>query len=153
MRYWLYKCNRYGGPAGYSGDWRKQVFAGGKAEVQWGGDYSTCSPEVHNHLADTVDAGDVIVAYQTDERSIIGFCTITRMTGPKGRRKIWLTPVYELSTGFAIHEHKHGTLLEQSSAVNGPVMLRELDRAEMTKLVQLCAAPERVLRGKSAKKR
>lgn len=26
MRYWLYKCNVEGGPAGYWGDWLQMVF-------------------------------------------------------------------------------------------------------------------------------
>ena len=150
MRYWLYKCNVGGGPAGYWGDWRKDVFASRKKEVQWGGDYSTESPEVHRYLAECIDKDDVIVAYQTDERRVVGFCVVTRMQGPPGRRKIWLEPLHELRPGFAIHEHKRGTPLERSNAVRGPVMMRELERAEMETLVQLSGAPSSVLKGQRA---
>jgi hypothetical protein len=65
VRYWLYKCNIEAGPAGYWGDWRGMVF-NKKGPVQWGGDYSTRSPEVSNYLASEVSADDVIVAYQTN---------------------------------------------------------------------------------------
>jgi len=149
MRCWLYKCNLEGGPAGYWGDWRKDVFATRKKEIQWGGDYSTRSNEVHKHLAETIAAGDVIAAYQTDERLVVGFCVVTRMTGRPGDRKIWLAPLHELSPGFAVHDHKHGTPLAASAAVRGPVMLRELDKREAEALVRLAGAPARVLKGRA----
>ena len=148
MRYWLYKCNVEGGPAGYWGDWRTNVFASRKKEIEWGGDYSTLSPEVHKHLRESVEAGDVIAAYQTDQRLVVGFCRITRMSGRAGQRKIWLTPIHELNPGFAIHERKHGSPLESSTAVRGMLMLRELDKTEMETLVRLSGAPARVLRGR-----
>ena len=49
MRYWLYKNNSIdGGPAGYRGDWLKEVFTK-KGPVRWGGHYSTESYEVAKH--------------------------------------------------------------------------------------------------------
>ena len=153
MRYWLYKCNLEGGPAGYWGDWRTAVFASRAKETQWGGDYSTRSEEVHKHLAETIAAGDVIAAYQTDERLVVGFCVVTRMTGRAGAREIWLAPIHELSPGFAIHEHKRGTPLEISAAVQGPVMMRQLEKPEMEALVRLAGAPARVLKGRPPERR
>jgi hypothetical protein len=90
----------------------------------------------------------VVVAYRTDERLVVGFCVVTRMTGRPGEREIWLAPIHELSPGFAIHDHKHGTPLEASNAVRGAVMIRELEGPEMETLVRLSGAPARVLRGK-----
>lgn len=147
IRYWMYKNNRSGGPAGYRGDWDTDVFASAK-EHQWGGSYSTESPEVLKRLDEDMSVGDVIVSYQTDDREVVGFCRVTKMTGPVGGRKIWLTPVERLDPPFRIHEYKRGTPLENAPAVNGPVMLRQLQRSEMHALVSLAGAPQRVLQGR-----
>jgi len=148
MRYWLYKCNLEGGPAGFWGDWRKHVFASRKREIQWGGDYSTRSPEVHRYLSEGIAAGDVIVAYQTDKRLVVGFCEVTRMTGAPGKREIWLAPLHELTPGFPIHDFKKGTPLERSGAVRGMVMMRELEKVEMEAMVRLSGAPKSLVRGR-----
>lgn len=156
-RYWLYKNNKtQEGPAGYWGDWLGYVFDRNR-EKQWGGDYSTRSMEVHNYLEVDLRAGDVIAAYQTDDKAVVGFCVITRMTGnatgqvdvqkPDGRM-IWLRPIERVAPPLLVHRVKHGTSLEQSPAVNGPVMLRELTSPEMADLVALAGAPKRVLDGK-----
>lgn len=146
MRYWLYKCNTEGGPAGYWGDWRGMVF-NKKGPVQWGGDYSTRSHEVSNYLASDVSPSDVVVAYQTNLQAVVGYCTVSRITGPPGDRKLWLQPFEVVDPPFRIHDHKRGSVLAQSGAVNGPVMLRELDRTEMEALLALAGSPQRVLRG------
>ena len=147
MRYWMYKCNVDGGPAGYWGDWVPAVFERRKKEFQWGGHYSTWSPEVARRLDDDVASGDVVVAYQTNEQEVVGFCVITRITGAPGDRKLWLAPIHRLDPGFRIHAHKHGTVLEDSIAVNGMVMLRELKRPEMKALVAMSGTPKSVLSG------
>ncbi|UYF96604.1 hypothetical protein OCS65_13020 [Rhodococcus aetherivorans] len=148
MTYWLYKCNaEEGGPSGYAGDWLRGVFSRGEP-TDWGGDYSTLSPEVSKHLAEDVAAGDVVAAYQTDSKSVVGFCTVARLTGEAGDRTIFLQPIHWLTPAFPIHERKVGTPLEHSVAVNGPAAFRELSTAEMTALVTLSGAPERVLEGK-----
>lgn len=151
-RYWLYKNSDVGGPAGYRGHWRSEVFAQ-VADLDWGGTYSTTSFESKRLVREEVSAGDVVAAYQTDLKSVAGFCLVTRMTGPVGQqaRKIWLTPIERRAAPFRIHEHKAGTPLATSLAVNGPVMLRELERAEMEALVRLSGAPQRVLRGEPAR--
>lgn len=148
MRYWLYKCNIEGGPAGYWGDWRGMVF-NQAGPVQWGGDYSTRSPEVSTYLESEVSTGDVIVAYQTNLQSVVGYCAVSSISGPPGDRKLWLQPFEVVDPPFRIHEHKKGTALEHSIAVNGPVMLRELDRTEMSDLIQMSGSPQRVLQGRA----
>jgi hypothetical protein len=146
MRYWLYKCNLDGGPAGYWGDWLQMVF-GKASSTQWGGHYSTLSPEVSRYLDEEVGTGDVVVAYQTNMRSIVGFCRISKITGGVGDRKLYLQPIYALNTPFQVHAAKAGTPLERSAAVNGPVMMRELDRTQMKSIIDLTRAPKGVLRG------
>ena len=146
MQYWIYKNNRVGGPAGYWGDWAAHVFDSTKA-IEWGGSYSTTSPEVLRTLDERVAVGDVIVAYQTDDKQIVGFCKITAIKGRTGDRKLHLKPIYRLKTPLKIHEAKRGTILASSSAVNGRVMLRELSKAEMTELLRVAGAPSTLLRG------
>ena len=150
MRYWIYKCNRIeGGPAGYWGDWSSMVFH--KSGVtEWGGSYASRSPEVWNYLDHDVSTGDVIVAYQTDEQAVLGFCTVARITGPLGDRFLRVRPIERLATPLKIHRRKHGTILAKSNAVNGPVMLRELQAQEMKVLLELSGSPSRILRGKPA---
>lgn len=147
-RYWLYKNSKLGGPAGYWGDRPSQVF-NTAAEQQQGGHYATRPPQVAARLDNEVATGDVIVAYQTDIRRVVGFCALTQVTGPPGDRKLYLKPIERLTPPFPIHERKAGTPLAKSWAVRGPVMLAELSREEMDTLVALAGAPQRVLRGKA----
>ena len=146
MRYWLYKCNIAGGPAGYWGDWRGLVF-NKIGPVQWGGDDSTRSREVSHYLAGEISPGDVIVAYQTDLLAVVGYCTVARIIGRPKKRKLWLQPFEVIDPPFRIHDHKQGSVLERSIAVNGPVMLRELGSSEVKALLDLTGGPRRVLRG------
>lgn len=151
MRYWVYKCNEAeGSPTGYWGNWRDDLFSQSKA-TEWGGSRATASAEASNHLDDLVATGDVVAAYQTDQRAIVGFCVVTKITGPAGDRRVWLKPVEALAVPLKVHEVKHGTVLEHSRAINGMPMLRELERPEMEELLRLAGAPQRVLKGEAAK--
>lgn len=145
--FWLYKNNAgEGGPAGYCGDWLPDVFSQAAA-VEWGGHHSTRSPEVANYLNEDVREGDVIVAYQTDDKLIVGFCRIERIAGPRNHKRLWLKPIHQLAQPLPIHVAKRGTILERSKAVNGPLMLRKLTGEEMRVMVLLAGAPVEVLRG------
>lgn len=150
MRYWIYKNNLAGGPAGYWGDW-PSVFRR-KDPVGWGGHYSTNSAEVCRHLDEQIAAGDVVVAYQTDQKVVVGFLRVeqlkpTRRGGSPGL-ELQLQPIHKLDPPWKIHDEKHGTPLESSSAVNGRVMIRELQHDAMQALVSLSGAPARVLQGR-----
>ncbi|HEX7197786.1 MAG TPA: hypothetical protein VF364_13250 [Candidatus Limnocylindria bacterium] len=150
MRFWIYKNNLAGGPAGYWGDWPSAFRK--KGPVGWGGHYSTTSAEVSRYLDEVISAGDVVVAYQTDRKVVIGFLRVeqlkpTRRGGSSGL-ELQLQPIHLLDPPWKIHEHKRGTPLESSSAVNGRVMLRELDGDAMKALVSLTGAPARVLQGR-----
>lgn len=140
MRHWFYKCNaRDGGPSGYSGDWLQDVFSR-KAETEWGGHYSTKSAEVGHLLDRDVAAGDLVVAYQTDLLAVVGLCTVTKIAGRPGNRKLYVEPLLVFAPPFKIHDHKAGTPLATSPAVNGPVMLRELDRVEARLIITMANA-------------
>lgn len=147
MRYWLYKCNTEGGPAGYWGHWRTMVFHK-KSATEWGGHYATRSTASASYIENDVAQGDVVVAYQTDDQEVVGFCVLSDVKGPSGDKKLHLKPIEFLTTPFKIHRHKHGTSLEGSWAVRGPSMLAELSRENMEDLIALSGAPKRVLQGK-----
>jgi hypothetical protein len=101
-----------------------------------------------SHIENDVALGDVVVAYQTDDQAVIGFCVVTDIKGPPGDKKLHLKPIERLSTPFKVHRHKQGTSLESSWAVRGPLMLSELTRENMEDLIALCGAPKRVLQSK-----
>lgn len=147
--YWIYKNSLDGGPAGYWGDWLMMVFNSDREE-QWGGSYSTRSPIVARFLDQDVAKADVIVAYQTDLRSVVGFCVVTRVTGPPGDRKLYLKPIERLAQPAKIHALKKGMSLDGAWSLRSPLMLNSLTSGEMRLLVQLRGAPARVLAGKAA---
>lgn len=135
-RYWLYKKKN---------DEGADVFAS-THPVEWGGHHSTRSAEVARTLNDDVGVGDVVVAYQTDVKAVIGFLRLARVEGPRDARRLFVEPLHRVDPPFAIHEHKAGTSLAGSPAVGGSVMLRELSAEEMADLVRLSGAPRHVLR-------
>ena len=67
---------------------------------------------------------------------------------PNGEIELQLQPIAICSPPCPIHDLKHGTPLEHSNAVNGPVMLRELSGHEMEALLSISGAPRRVLAGR-----
>lgn len=144
VRYWLYKVKKNGAP-GAGGDWETDVFSSAEP-VEWGGHHSTRSAEVAKTLNDVVSVGDVVVAYQTDAKVVVGYLRLVRIDGPRDARRLFLQPIHRIEPPFPIHEHKAGTSLAESPAVSGSVMLRELSEQEMQDLVRLSGASERMLR-------
>jgi hypothetical protein len=145
VRYWLYKVKRGSAKAGAGGDWEKDVFSS-KEPVEWGGHHATRSAEVAKTLNDGVSVGDVVVAYQTDAKTVVGYLRLVRIEGSRDERRLFLQPAHRIDPPFPIHEHKAGTSLADSTAVGGSVMLRELSEQEMRDLVRLSGAPESLLR-------
>lgn len=145
LRYWLYKVKKGSAKAGAGGDWETDVFASTEP-VEWGGHHSTRSAEVAKTLNDGVSVGDVVVAYQTDAKTVVGYLRLVRIEGPRDARTLFLQPIHRIDPPFPIHEHKAGTSLAESTAVSGSVMLRELSEQEMQDLVRLSGAPESVVR-------
>jgi hypothetical protein len=144
LRYWLYKVKK-NGALGTGGDWEADVFSSAEP-VEWGGHHSTRSAEVAKTLNDVVSVGDVVVAYQTDAKVVVGHLRLVRIDGPRDARRLVLQPIHRIDPPFPIHEHKAGTSLAASTAVSGSVMLRELSEQEMQDLVRVSGTPERVLR-------
>lgn len=148
MRYWIYKNNSVqGSPTGYWGDWECMFFNEPGPSI-WGGSEAFGSAEVHNYLDHGISAGDVVVAYQTDRKAVMGFARVVDVTGPRGRRELLLQPLHSLDEPFMIHRHKQGTCLEKDSAVNGRVAIRELGSRQMQEIVDLSGAPKAVLSGR-----
>lgn len=145
LRYWLYKINKGSAKPGAGGDWETDVFSSAEP-VEWGGHHSTRSAEVARTLNDGVSVGDVVVAYQTDAKTVVGYLRLVRIEGPRDERRLFLQPIHRIDPPFPIHEHKSGTSLAESAAVSGSVMLRELSEQEVQDLVRLSGAPESVLR-------
>jgi hypothetical protein len=136
-RYWLYKKKN---------DEGTDVFSS-TAPVEWGGHHTTRSAEVARTLNDGMAVGDVVVAYQTDLKAVVGYLRLARIEGPRDGRRLFVEPLHRMDPPFPIHEHKAGTTLAGSPAVQGMVMLRELSAEEMGDLVRLSGAPAHVLRG------
>jgi hypothetical protein len=144
-RCWLYKHNTQGGPAGYWGKRASDVLAK-DVQHQWGGSYASLSAQVWPLLGSEVAKGDVVVAHLTDDQAVIGFCVVTKVTGPPGDRKLYLRSIECLAQPFKIRQHKPGISLESSWTAR-PMMLGELTRQEMFDHLSLAGAPQRVLRG------
>jgi hypothetical protein len=136
-RYWLFKRKDDDGT---------DVFSCSGA-VEWCGHHSTRSAEVMRTLNDEVSVGDVVAAYRTDLKSVIGYLRVVRLEGPRDARTMFVGPIHRLDPAFRIHDHKAGTSLADSAAVRGSVMLRELSAAQMCDLVRLSGAPDSVLHG------
>jgi hypothetical protein len=145
LRYWLYKVKKGSAKPGAGGDWETDVFSSAEP-VEWGGHHSTRSAEVAKTLNDGVSVGDVVVAYQTDAKTVVGYLRLVRIEGSRDARRLFLQPIHRIDPPFPIHEHKAGTSLAESTAVSGSVMLRELSEQEMQDLVRLSGAPESVVR-------
>src|SRR4051812_13557421 len=86
---WVYKCNRNEQDfAEAVGDWQ-DVFDT-KRSVKWGGSWCTNNPQSKHFFNEGVAAGDLVLAYQTDDRNIIGVCEVTRITGKPNERILYL---------------------------------------------------------------
>jgi hypothetical protein len=149
MRFWFYKCNVRPNGTGTSGDWLAEVFSSSDTVV-WPGHSGSGSAEVHRALDERMSVGDVVVAFQTNRRAIMGMCRVNEVVGDPGAVDLVLAPIHCFATPFRVHEARVGTSLERCGALIGRVALRELTRDEMVTLVDLSGAPKRVLRGRAA---
>ena len=96
---WVYKCNR---KSAVGGDWH-DVFKQ-TAVVRWGGSSVTNNPVSIRILNEHIKPDDLILAYQTDDRLLVGICRVSRITGNAGDKVIYLKPVHEFSKPIPIHE-------------------------------------------------
>ena len=149
MRFWIYKCNNRPNGRGTSGDWLAEVFSSAEPVV-WPGHSGSGAAEVHQALDERMSIGDVVVAFQTNRRAIMGMCRVTGVVGDPGAIDLVLEPIHCFGEPFRVHEARAGTSLERCAALIGRVTLRELSRDEMVTLIDLSGAPKRVLRGRAA---
>jgi hypothetical protein len=146
-RLWMYKCNAKNEPHQTSwGRW-DYVFRL-KREIRWGGSDSTRNKRSMHILNDEIAAGDVVLAYQTDERSIYGTCRVTRVDGPRNKRKLWLQRRRKFRAPILIHDLK--TEIPELLAVeclkrSFPQMLYPVTDDERRVLERACGAPFAVL--------
>jgi len=102
---WVYKCNRKKQKfARAYGDW-EDVFRKTKA-VKWGGSWCTNNPVSKNIMNELMRAGDLVLAYQTDDRKIVGVCRLVKITGKRNDRILWLEPLDRFNPPTLIHELK-----------------------------------------------
>jgi hypothetical protein len=104
---------------------------------------------VAKYLDEQVMPGDIVVAYQTDDKAIVGFCRVERVEGPLGDKRLFLKPIHHLKTPLKIHAAKKGTILQASLAINGRVMMRPLSMSEMREVIRLTGAPPGILESKA----
>lgn len=73
MNLWVYKCNRVQQEfASAYGDWDK-LFRRPVAQ-EWGGSWCTANPVGRQIINERMQPGDLVLAYQTDARNIVGLC-------------------------------------------------------------------------------
>ena len=102
---WVYKCNRNEQEfARAFGNWR-DVFRTAKTQT-WGGSWCTGNNASKHFMNDVMRDGDLVLAYQTDDRNIVGVCRLEKITGQRNKRRIWLKPVHRFPSPIAIHELK-----------------------------------------------
>lgn len=102
-KWWVYENNSMGGDHLLAiGDFR-WFFAAG-SEHEWGGKWAF-GARSQNHLESDVQAGDIMVCYQTDLRTIVGVAEVSKLTYGDDAR-LWLRPVNALDPGIKIHEPK-----------------------------------------------
>lgn len=106
-----------------------------------GGHYSTRSAQVSRVINEDLSVGDLVAAYQTDDKEVVGLCRVVKLDGPQGDIKIHLEPVFEAVTPLRLHEAKAGTSLETAVAVKSRYMLTEMTRTEASDLFRLLGAP------------
>src|SRR5665213_2211322 len=140
VKLWVYKCNR--NPQEYSsadGDW-EEVFSG-TSEVAWGGSRCTRNPVSKSIINERMRKGDLVLAYQTNERSIVGVCGLTNIIGEWDDRHLYLKPLHRFEPPVLIHELKLSTpSLRRISAFTGcqPQTIYDVPSQEIQLLERAC---------------
>lgn len=103
---WVYKCNRnthhFKTGDTSTGDWSVDVFTHYNP-VQWGGSWSTNNKASLNILHHRMMPNDLVLAYQTDDKLLVGLCKVFKITGEVGKKTLWLKPVQQFVPGVKIH--------------------------------------------------
>jgi hypothetical protein len=80
-RIWMYKSNNRPRPGQTSkGNWRSDFFGEtGPGGGRWGGEWGINSKSSLSILRKEMKAGDLIIAYQSDTKEIVGLCRVRRV--------------------------------------------------------------------------
>src|SRR3990172_2696954 len=89
---WVYKCNARNLPHQRSyGDWER--FFDDPGDGRWGGTWGIGNPASRKILLEKMQAGDLILAYQTDRRAAIGICELIELVETEeGETEMLLAP-------------------------------------------------------------
>lgn len=102
---WVYNCNRNEQEfARAYGDWQ-DVFRNPKTR-QWGGSWCTGNSVSKNIMNELMRDGDLVLAYQTNDRNLVGVCRLVRITGERNERLLFMKPQHRFDPPVAIHELK-----------------------------------------------
>src|SRR4051812_6648218 len=86
---WVYKCNRKEQDfARAYGDW-KDVFRNPKTK-QWGGSWCTGNSVSKHIINELMQDGDLVLAYQTNDRNLVGVCRLAKITGERNERILFI---------------------------------------------------------------
>jgi hypothetical protein len=146
---WVYKCNREEQPYSIAwGDWG-DVFTK-KGAVEWGGSDCTTN-SVSTHILNVLmKPDDLILAYQTNDRTLVGVCRVAKLTGGPGEKRMWLKPLYRFDTPIPVHDLKRDRpeLLRVRAFASGfPQMLYAVSKEEREVLAKLCGVNLTVVAG------
>lgn len=137
---WVYKCNRNSQDfATAKGDW-DEVFQK-TGPTKWGGSWCTSNPVSKHILNEEMAAGDLILAYQTDDRQIVGVCRVHRIEGERNERNLWLKPIHRFVPTVSVHELKAtNSALRRVAAFSRafPQMIYAVSREERKTLERVC---------------
>ena len=137
---WVYKCNKDQKDHNSFGEW-SEFFDNPDQPSEWGGSWCTENNVSKNIMNERLGKGDLIFAYQTDERSIVGTCRVNRVTGERNERIIYLEPLEWFDDPVRIHDLKQQMpALKSFSSFNGKVQgtLYPVSRDESRLLSKLC---------------
>src|SRR5437660_1221436 len=116
---WVYKCNRVQHDyASAYGNWQ-ELFAQRRA-MSWGGSWGIKNSVSVHILNELMKPDDLVLAYQTDDKCIVGTCRVAEVRGKPGDREIWLKPVDRFDVPVPIHElRRTNKRLQQVAAFRG----------------------------------
>jgi hypothetical protein len=103
----MYKCNA--NPRSHqfpSGNWEDFFAEGDAGDGCWGGTWSIKNKQSRKILLKEMRPGDLIIAFQSDQRGAIGLCRVRALPDEGGERHIILKPVLHFEAPVPLHDLK-----------------------------------------------
>jgi hypothetical protein len=124
------------------GDW--EWFFENPGDGRWGGTWGIGNPASRRILLKEIQAGDLILAYQTDRRAAIGICEVLDLAeDQEGETEIFLKPIERLARPVDILSLKRSdpSVAEIRAFRQGQVQtLYETSQEEARTLLEVCGA-------------